>query len=332
MFNFKDVKTFIITPEFILSRISQYDIFKYYCKNFVEIGKVFKSELRSDRNPSCSIMLINNSLFYKDFATGEFFNCFKYIKVKYMCNFDEALTIICNDFNLLESSIKHDVNKINIEHLYSDLIAYKSKETVIKPFYRPWSIEDVKYWGKYGINIDLLIKYDVFPCKSVIINSNVYENYKNSLIYVYKFENEMYKVYRPLAEKYRWFTNTNKSVIQGIKQLSNKCNMIIITKSLKDVICYKLLGINAIAPQSETALLTEDIMDKLKAISNNIIVNYDGDKTGILASEQMCKKYNINEFFIEKHKDISDYIMNEGMDNAKRYINNKLLQYANTNS
>lgn len=332
MFNFKDVHTFIITPEFILSRISQYDIFKYYCKNFVEIGKVFKSELRSDRNPSCSISMVGNNLFYKDFATGDFFNCFKYVKVKYMCNFNEALTIISNDFNLLSSSIKYNVIKNNIKHIYSDIIAYKSKETIIKPFYRSWNIEDVKYWGKYSIDIDILNKYNVYPCKSVVINDSVYESYKSSLIYVYKFEEDMYKVYRPLNDKYRWFSNTNKNVIQGINNLENKCNILIITKSLKDVICYRILGINAIAPQSETSIIGEDIMHKLKNISDNIIVNYDGDKTGILASEQMCKKYNLNEFFIEGYKDISDYIMNEGIIKAKEYINNKLIVYANTNS
>ena len=55
-----------IDKEFILSKVSQYQIFKYYCKPYKE-GVLFCSELREDNTPSCKIY--NN-------ANGKFIYCF----------------------------------------------------------------------------------------------------------------------------------------------------------------------------------------------------------------------------------------------------------------
>jgi len=47
---------FKITAEKILSKISEYDIFRYYSKiNDLELGKLYSSPFRKDSNPSFNV-------------------------------------------------------------------------------------------------------------------------------------------------------------------------------------------------------------------------------------------------------------------------------------
>ena len=53
MYNTKGYQ--ILSAENILKKVTEYDIFKYYISGLEAPGKKFCSELRKDRNPSCSI-------------------------------------------------------------------------------------------------------------------------------------------------------------------------------------------------------------------------------------------------------------------------------------
>ena len=91
----------------ILGKITEYDIFVYYCPNFKTLGKKFVSDLREDRSPTVSIVPYNGKLLYKDFGNPDHvFDCFNYVRYKYNCNFIDALRIIDCDFRLGLSSKK----------------------------------------------------------------------------------------------------------------------------------------------------------------------------------------------------------------------------------
>ena len=94
----------------ILGKITEYDIFVYYCPNFKELGKLFISDLREDRSPTVSIIPYNGKLLYKDFGSPDHTcDCFNYIKYKYNCSFIDTLRIIDCDFNLGLSSKKERI-------------------------------------------------------------------------------------------------------------------------------------------------------------------------------------------------------------------------------
>ena len=96
--DFRDSKD-VLSKDVILGKITEYDIFRYYCPNFVLVDKKFLSDLRQDKRPSVVITVYNSRLLYKDFGhTGHTFDCFTYIQYKYSCNFIESLRIIDNDF------------------------------------------------------------------------------------------------------------------------------------------------------------------------------------------------------------------------------------------
>ena len=48
----------LLDKETILDKVSEYQIFKYYCTHFEEPDKKFKSDLREDKTPTVSISML----------------------------------------------------------------------------------------------------------------------------------------------------------------------------------------------------------------------------------------------------------------------------------
>ena len=85
----------------VLSKVSEYQIFKYYCSHFEEADRKFKSDLREDKTPTVSICKFNGRLWYKDFGCPEHsFDCFSYIGYKYNLDFYGTLIHIDQSFGL----------------------------------------------------------------------------------------------------------------------------------------------------------------------------------------------------------------------------------------
>lgn len=331
MFSFENA-SIPVNLEEILSKVSDYQIFKYYCENFEEIDKSFKSSLYSDRNPGCRIY-VNGSgqLMYKDFGNGDHFSPINYVMAKYRCNFQEALNIIANDFN-----IKKIDPKIPVEIILANDLGHARPMTKVKTGItiqpQPFNSTDAEYWEQFGIQLTTLLKYNVFSCKTVYVykgdSSFSLEYSKNNPIYAYRFNsgNEYhYKIYRPYAEKKKkWLFNGGSDNIEGYDQLPSKGKILIITKSLKDCICYNELGYAAISLQGEHNQLKNSLLDKLYKRFDYIILNYDNDEDGKKATEKIASIHNIPYFYIHGAKDLSDLIKNSGINQAKIQINDKI--------
>ena len=104
MYNLQEALT-NVSIEDIMSKVSEYELWKYYCPNFETIDKSFKSELYKDNNPACRIYYNNGKLLYKDFGTQQSYSVLEYIKTKYNCTYKECLNIINNDFKITGSNI-----------------------------------------------------------------------------------------------------------------------------------------------------------------------------------------------------------------------------------
>ena len=89
--NFGGVDVNHFTKDMVLREVSEYQIFKYYCKNFIDVNKLFCSDLRFDKTPSCSIKAFPKGLYYKDFGTGEYHDCFSYVQRYMKVKFNEDL-------------------------------------------------------------------------------------------------------------------------------------------------------------------------------------------------------------------------------------------------
>tara|TARA_Y100001963_G_scaffold64216_1_gene89545 strand:- start:281 stop:1267 length:987 start_codon:yes stop_codon:yes gene_type:complete len=311
----------------ILSKITEYDIFMYYCPNFKELGKKFCSELREDKTPTASIILWNGNLLYKDFGHPDHtFNCFSYVQFKYNCTFIEALKIIDCDFNL-------NLNNKKTETLFTmGYLGYSRKQpkliekpTIIKKKKRSWNKEDANFWRKYLVSKKILIMFAVEPISYFWVNNNRFTC--KSISYAFKFKNR-YKIYSPYEEKNKWLSNTKKTDVQGYDQLPNKGERLIITSSLKDVMCLHVAGYNSIAMQSEMQIPDEKLISELKERFNTIEILYDNDfdkenNPGQQMAKKICDLYKFkniqipNEF---RSKDPSDLVSKVGRFNELKNI------------
>ena len=313
----------------ILGKISEYDIFMYYIPSFKELRKKFNSELREDKSPTVYITPYNGKLLYKDFGNPDHtFDCFNYVKHKYGCSFIDALRIIDCDFNLNLSS-KKDVINFTMGYMGYRQKAPKfiKQQVIIQKKKRTWNKEDANFWSKYLISKKTLTKFAVEPISHFWVNSSRFTC--KSITYAFKFKNR-YKIYSTYEEKNKWLSNTNKKNVQGYNQLPTKGERLIITSSLKDVMCLHSAGYNSIAMQSEMQIPDEKLISELKQRFNTIEILYDNDfdkvdNPGQSMAKKICDLYGFNNICLPKtfeSKDPSDLISKENSFNELKIILN----------
>jgi len=317
-----------ITKEEILSKISEFDIFRYYCHNFQTLDISFISELRDEKNASCRVTDKYGKLIYKDFGTGESYECINYVMRKYGANYYEALNIIANDFKIrqIKTTISPRIILSNDTIKPIPIIKEKSRIEIIS---QPWNIIDSEYWGEYLIDFNTLDFYNTvsahktFLHKEGIRHSFTYT--KSKPRYAYIFNNGI-KAYCPLGNKLeKWMFTSTGEVIEGLEQLDEAGDILILTKGMKDVMCYHLLDINAIALPSETSRLKKELVDYLLTRFQRIIINLDNDSTGIESTDKIVTEFGFSSFFIDDQKDLSDWIkQNKSLKKAKKMINGKI--------
>jgi len=298
----------------IYNYINDYDIFRHYIKNFTEIGKLFRSELRQDKNPTCCINKYENTLRYIDFADIESkgLDVFDYVSKKYNCNFYESLDIIANDFNLpliLNNNLQLNHQPAKVYNLDLSSIPKVSTST-IKVKFKPFSLVDKEYWfDKYNITVKDLKKFDVYSLEYYIQKGNLKSYSKYLYGYYFGIKNgiEMWKIYHPNGDKFnKWSTNCGNNVIQGYNQLPESGNLLIITKALKDVIVLSKLNIPAIAPQAENHLIPIDTLEELRSRFKSIYILFDNDEPGVKAARKYQEIYNLPIFFIPLELEVKD--------------------------
>jgi len=315
----------------ILGKITEYDIFVYYCPSFKELGKKFKSDLRTDNSPTVSIVPYNGKLLYKDFGNPDHtFDCFNYVRYKYACSFMGALRIIDCDFNLGLGS-KTDAIKFTMGYM-----AYRQDKTpklikpeiIIRKKRRQWTKADANFWSQYLVSRKLLIKFAVEPISHFWVNSSRFSC--KSISYAFRFNNR-YKIYSPYDEQNKWLSNTKKTDVQGYNQLPNKGERLIITSSLKDVICLHAAGYNSIAMQSEMQIPSDKLISELKQRFTTVEILYDNDfdkanNPGQVMAKKICDLYGFNNICLPakyKSKDPSDLVSKTGSFNELKTILNE---------
>lgn len=328
-----------ITKEKLLEKVTQYQIFKYYCKNFIE-NKLFSSEFRSDTTPSCKIYNNNGKLIYHDNGSGETYDCFAYVQAKYKAQFkmdlyfNEVLRIIANDFGVIKTiNNKKIIPSLNYIGKADTFKGIRTKYS-LKKKKREWNRTDT-YWRDYNLNEELLDFYRVEPLDYYWrVNTNGYldlaYDYKNNIFdpaYSYEEINGYRKILRPYASKQnKWDSCMPKQIIEGYNQLENTGEYCIITSSRKDTMVWRSFGFNACNPGSETIFLTENCLLLLKNRFKHIVINYDNDEQGIKSMKSYSDGFALPVFIIPKLsasiKDISDLVYFKGVDTAQNIIKN----------
>lgn len=309
----------VLTLDYILSKVTEYDIYTAYIGNF-KVGMIYNSPFRKDKNPSfgCFYSRTTKQLMFKDHGTGDCGNVIKFVSL---------LTGITNYSDIL----KDIVSKLKITkdtQLVSSKQYILSTETVIGVVRQDFTLTDINYWSQFNISTTTLNKFGVSSIKYYLCNGIVKGIYKDTNpMYAYKVYNH-FKIYRPLADKYtKWRNNLTELDIQGYKQLPKTGDILIITKSMKDVMCLYEMGIAAISPSSESTFIPDKVLKQLKKRFKRIIIIFDRDPSGCRSSIRIWNKYKLKPLFINKRfksKDISDAIKNNSFSTIKEWIINEI--------
>ena len=315
--------------EEILKHTTEYDIYSFYLGSKFDVGKIMSSPFRQDLKPSFGIFKSStcDALLWKDQATGETGNCVTFVrKLKDLYHNKSALLLIWKEVVIGNLGISDRGKQI------TDI--YKSVKTIISVKRRNFVDGDYVYWGDYNIDRKVLDLYNVFPISFFWVNdtlqSLVYS--KTQPMYAYKIFDK-FKIYRPLSEfrKDKWRTNCSSIDLQGFEQLPKTGDLLIITKSLKDVMVLHGLGYDAVALQSENDHLYKSIYTNLSERFKRLVIFFDCDRPGLESAIKLSEKYNLGMINIDssnwdlyKVKDISDYIKVFGKDSASELMSSLL--------
>jgi len=310
----------------LLDKLDDYTIYSYYLGSF-KPKTLMNSPLRpDDKIPSFAIFPSKTGdLLFKDHGTGEAGNALKFIKLYRGITTREELEREL--LRIVKQSGGKTSSAATVTHTYTT-----SEYTDIGIVRQPFTEVDKKYWKQFHISIDTLKKFNVFSIKYFLCNRVVRGTYKeDSPMYAYKVY-DRFKIYRPLASKYtKWRTNLTNRHVQGLAELPQEGgDLLIITKSLKDVMCLYEMGFNAIAASSETTFIPEDILQSLRSKWKHIVILYDRDAAGMQNARKYSRQYKFDAIFVHKKfkaKDVSDAVKLNSFFEVKEWLTKTVERY-----
>ena len=321
-----------LSKDFILSKINQESIMKYYTGNDVTSKKLVTSCLRNDNHVTVGFYKSKSGILYMhDFATNEHLDCWNVVMKLYNVSYYEALKIIAKDFGLIDNSYESKKSvPIFVESLK------KTESSKIQVEIKDFTNNELQWWESFGISKKLLKKYQIYSIKHVFLNGELkFISSEKNPIYGYYFGKdknglEKWKIYFPMRKEFRFLNNLSKKVLQGYHQLPKTGDLLVITKSMKDVVAMYGFGIAAVSPNSETLFIDNKKLDEFKQRFKHILVLYDNDRPGLHNMWLIRKEHpELNYFYLPIYldKDFTDSIKLVGVDNMREYVNDFLKEY-----
>jgi hypothetical protein len=309
-----------LTAKYILTHVSEEEIFAKYGVP-VQTGS-FCSPLRKDRSPTCVFYRAkrSNKLFLRDWAGYFHGDCFDLAGAcpPRLDNFDAILKRVAADFGLLPGNTFVP----DRQPLFST-VQIEKQLCEIGVRRRPWNDVDREFWGQWDFKGSTLELYHVTPVERVWVDGSLVYTYINKLDvgYVYHFGEYDYKVYFPRRQKYR-FLHNNAEIVQGYIQLPPTGDACIITKSLKDVMKLHEFNIAAVAPMSESQMLSNDMLNDLTQRFTTLFSLYDNDRPGKRTTARMRREQGMIPLLMPKGypKDFTDFYNQRGYDSTLALI------------
>jgi len=341
-----------LDAEHILQEVDESVLWRHYLGYDYELKKNYVSPLRSgDSSPSFNLYKdIRNRIKFKDFgAGGNHGDIFDFLCITRGLDHRGALVMINVDFKLgLGNPHEQKYTGYKPIGIRAEKQLERFKErfvtqtgALIRAHSRAYTDRDLEYWLQYGITKETLDLYNVhcirlvemkLPINGILQWVTKYTHTDSNPCYGYYFPvSKHIKCYFPLAtgEQIRFVGNVNNyEDIQGYyqcnvkKDKSNK--LLILTKSMKDCMCLRELGYEAMAIHGEGQYFLKDFIRHIKKYYPRIISLYDRDKTGVGGARFLWKNYRIAPYFIPKLltncKDISDVYKQYGRVKAEELM------------
>lgn len=317
--------------ELILSRTTDgLEVFEHFFDVTIT-RKLFTNIYRKDSHPSCRLKYVKKKQRYvlKDYGDSTWYgDCFRVVGMIKNLNprthFGEILKIIDNEMSLNCIGSNYDPNYVSTPKVLPS--AFENAETkAFTAVSRPFSSDEIAFWGKYGITLSTLEKYHVRSIDTARLEREGKDPYtvygtKKQPAFGYMFDKGRgMKVYRPLSEnRFLYAGVLPKPYIFGLEQLPERGDLLLITGGEKDVMSLAAHGFHAICFNSETSRIYENVIRPLSERFSSVIFLYDSDATGIRESSSRvvdCVGFGLDNVLsvtlplagTKQEKDVSDF-------------------------
>ena len=241
-----------LTPEAILSKISTYDIYRFYQGPF-KINEVCVNKHRGEKDPSLIIgNKLSQGLTHKDFGDYSWRgDCWNFVMKIFNCDFSTALRIVDRDFGL-------GLQEGKLVDIKPSIITWNTPEITIKRppiiqviYYSKMGKRHLDYWSNFHQEEDDLKKEHIYQIKELWRNKKKVP-LGDLITYGYYYpEIDKWKIYRPFAPKklentpinqWKWDSNIPFDHVD-FTGCPADCKRIFVTKSKKDkMVLRKALG------------------------------------------------------------------------------------------
>lgn len=324
MLSFKDVEEIKrLSAKEHLERIGEVQIYFKYLGYFPEPFKKYSSPFSNDSTPSLSFHLGNN-LKWHCYSTGKKGDYMDLVAELHRENYKDATLRILNDFKV-HSNVQSEPKILATDKF----VRY---DTEIQVVLQDFSQSDLDYWYQGRIRRSTLDFFNVKATKQVWLNKG--EGPK--LIWTYKRDNPIfrylingrYKIYKPLEQdkQWKWLSTTKQCDWQGFDQLPATGEILILTKSMKDIMVWYEMGFPAISPCSESQTITSEEVTYLKSRFKKIYVCYDYDKPGMLQMIHLRLEFGLPVIITSdmKNKDPFDQVKAKGFEYSKEFLTKQI--------
>jgi hypothetical protein len=324
-----------LSIEAILSRISEYDIFRFYMPHSDwKINRVTYSPFRHENHPSFMIGNKLGYLMFIDYAdTSKRGDCFNFVQMlHHLPSTSETLKMIDRDFGLGLSTgvMTGEYKKIISQYKQPEI---EKRYSLIQVKVRKFTQEELAYWNQYHQDIQDLRDNNIYSLKEVYLNKQKFPMLDTELRFGYLYEGQYWKIYRPFADKKKkWMPNNVPITAMDGKENITNCEVAFINKSKKDYMVMKKLFPCSCAVQNEgLGCFSPENVEFLKANSDRQILSFDADDVGVQNSKQITEMFDFEytnvprKYLAEGIKDWADLARVHGMGAIENYLKSKQL-------
>ena len=292
-----------LTPEAILSKITEFDIFRWYMphKDW-KLNHVTFSPFRNENNPSFIIGNRYGRMSFIDFAdTSKRGDCFNFVKILFnLSSLDEILKMIDRDFGLGISSGSETGEYRKIVAEYKQPVESK-RYSLIQVITRKFTQEELAYWNQYHQDLQDLKDNNVYSIKQLFFNKQKFPLKETELRFGYFYDGH-WKIYRPNNDrKNKWVPNNVPITAMDGKLDITNCDVAFINKSKKDYMVMKKVFPCCCAVQNEgMGCFPHENVEYLKANSDRQILSFDSDVVGVANSQQITKLFKFDYLNVPK--------------------------------
>lgn len=308
----------------ILEEVDEYLLYCFYLKFNPELRVRYRSPVRdpcnADDNASWSLFTntsrLNREYAWKDSGTGEYGDIYKLVMLLCKCkNKASAIEQVKQDFLFGKGS----------ELARQGISAPKNVDPAhIKIKSRAFDCDDLQWWlARTGADEERLNRFCVRRVKYYwMYDHQNTPSFCNDPVYSYRIYDH-YQLYFPHRDRDRRFRNDfTDDHLLGHNQLRFQSDILIITKSMKDIITLDTLGFEAVSPRGEHTPIPAKFLEFLKTKYKVIVTLFDND------GKHRAWGYDFPSIELPvlptKEKDSSDFYFVFGEDHTRQVIDQLL--------